>query len=539
MPGIGAGDRYAYRLDGGIPRPDPASRSQPEGVHAASEVVDPTLFHWHDQGFRAPAWREVVLYELHVGTFSHSGKFHGVAKGLDRILASGAKVIELMPVATFPGARGWGYDGVQLLAPQAAYGGAEELRALVDACHVRGLALVLDLVLNHFGPEGNYLGEFAEYASGTGTSWGQAIDLDGPGSRWVRHFLIACACAWVDEFHLDGVRLDAVHAFRDRSPVHFVAELSAALHGVGVARGRPVWVIAESDLGSPLPVEEPHVGGWGCDAMWCDDFHHALHAAVTGERHGYYVDFGPAELLARALERGAVQTGRRMRFRSGQHGSPSAFLDGAKRIVAAQNHDQVGNRALGERLATLAPGSEYAVAAALLTAPFVPLLFQGEEWGERAPFLYFTSLDDPELARAVSEGRRRERGPLSPDPQNPVLFERSRIDPERGQAELTRWYRTLCDLRRARPSLGPGAPGWTEAVAERGALVVRRLAPFEETLVLYNLTPRGVATELPRSRRGRWRLLLDAGGFGGPRSGRTAEETLALSGWGAVVLGSP
>ncbi len=543
VPGVGAGARYAYLLDGERRRPDPFSRAQPEGVHGPSEVVDPRAFRWSDGAFRAPPLADVVLYELHVGAFTRAGTFDAVAERLDDVAAAGANAVELMPVASFPGARNWGYDGVQWLAPQASYGGPERLRALVEACHRRGLAVVLDVVLNHLGPEGNYLAEFAPYFTPRHhTPWGDALDLDGADAGPVRDHLIDAALALVDEFHLDGLRLDAVHAFVDGSPVHVVAELAAALHARGAARGRPVWVIAESDLGSPHVVQPPAVGGWDCDAMWADDFHHALHAAVTGERAHYYADFGAPSLVARALERNLVQTGRHARFRGDRYGAPAAFLDGRTIVACAQNHDQVGNRARGERLSSLVPESLHAAAVALLTSPFLPLLFMGEEFGERAPFPYFTSFEDPQLARAVREGRRREYGEGAPDPQAPATFASAILDEARGGARgllLRRFHRALAELRRERPSLGTSAPGRTEAVADGRAVVVRRTGDFDETLAVFVLGPSATVVELPAARRGSWRPLLDAADFGGPQGTRLAGSALHLPGWGALVLGSP
>jgi maltooligosyltrehalose trehalohydrolase len=537
VAGVRAGMRYFYVVDGKQQIPDPASRFQPEGVHGPSQVVDPRAFRFTDGNWRTPPWGDALLYEIHVGTFSREGTFDGVVARLDDLAELGVTALELMPVADFPGARGWGYDGVHWLAPHASYGGPEKLRALVDQCHRRGIAVILDVVFNHFGPEGNYTAPLAPFLLPRGsTPWGDALDL---GSRGVRQFILGCARALVREFHLDGLRLDAVHAFTDRTPLHLVAELTAALHADGADRGQPVWVVAESDLGRACVVEDPAVGGWGCDAMWADDFHHALHAAATGERHHYYADFGPPSLLARVLERGVAQSGRRVRYRGATFGEPAAFLDGATRVVCAQNHDQIGNRARGERLSQLAPESLFAVAAALFSSPFVPLLFQGEEWGDPAPFPYFTAFADEQLGRAVTEGRRREHGRTALDPQDPASFEMAYLDRARGSEGLRRWHRALAALRRARPSLRAFAPGRTEACVEGDALCVRRTGPLDETLACYRLGRSAQELELPAPRRGTWRPLLDAGDFGGPENATLSNGKLRLAPWGAALFGAP
>jgi maltooligosyltrehalose trehalohydrolase len=540
VPGVGPGARYCYVLDGDRRRPDPASRSQPEGVHAPSEVVDPTRYRWQDTDTLQPPLTS--LYELHVGTFSPAGTFDGVAERLADLQDLGFDVLELMPVATWAGPRGWGYDGVTWLAPHAAYGGPERLRALVDACHQRGMAVVLDVVFNHLGPEGNYLGEYGPYFTDRHTGWGEALDLDGSAAGPVRAFILHAARALVAEFHLDGLRLDAVHALVDRSPQHLVAELSAALHADGEERGRPVWVIAESDLGTPRVVEPAEEGGWGCDALWHDDFHDALQAALTGEQTRRYADFGRVSQVARTLERGFCQTGRRSIYRGRRYGEPAAHLDGRRIVVYAQNHDQVGNRTFGERLSTLVPGCAHAVAVALLTSPFLPLVFMGEEYGEVAPFPFFTSFGDAVLGRAVRAARRREYGAGAPDPQDPATLEMARLRPANAGARgegLRRLYRTLLGLRRTRPSLAAQPLARTEAIAEGQAVVVRRASVREETLAVYKLGPEATQLLLPIPRHGEWRMIVDAGDFGGPQGAQLEGERLSLPGYGAIVCAAP
>lgn len=538
VPGARPGARYLYVLDGDRRRPDPASRSQPDGVHAASEIVDPNDFAWHDQSFRPAPWH--AFYELHVGSFSAAGTFAGVEEQIGRLVALGVDVVELMPVASFPGRRNWGYDGTHWLAPHAAYGGPHGLRQLVDACHARGLAVVLDVVLNHLGPEGNYLAEFGPYFSSLSTPWGPALDLDSPSAGPVRSHVIACARSLVEEYHLDGLRLDAVHAFTDHSPLHIVAELAATLHADAVRRGRPIWVIAESDLGETRAVEPAEEGGWGCDAMWADDFHHALHAVLTSERHSYYVDFGAPSQLARVLERGFYHSGHQVAYRGRRYGEPAAHLDGRRLIACTQNHDQVGNRARGERLAVLAPGCTHAAAALLLTSPFTPFLFMGEEQGEVAPFPYFTSFEDRALARAVTEGRIREQGAGTPDPQAIETFLSARVTPRPSQdRDVTAFYTALLGWRRKLPSLGQQAFDRTEAEASGATLIVRRGSPWEETLVVARLADSEDTVALPAARHGDWRLLLDAGDYGHPPCARRHNDRLTIAGYGAVLLAAP
>ncbi len=487
------GDDYAFALDGGPPRPDPRSPWQPAGVHGPSRLVDHAAFRWSDGGWRGPPLAASVLYELHVGTFTPAGTFDAAIEKLPALVDLGVTTVELMPVAEFPGDRGWGYDGVDLWAPHHAYGGPEGLKRLVDACHRHGLAVVLDVVYNHLGPDGNYLREFGPYFTDRhSTPWGDAVNLDGPGSDEVRAFFLDNACMWLRDYHLDGLRLDAVHAIVDTSAVHLLEELAGRVDALAAAVGRPLFVVAESDLNDPRIVRSRDAGGYGMDAQWSDDFHHALHTVLTGERSGYYADFGTLADLAKALRQAWVYDGRRSAFRERRHGRSSAGLSGDRFLGYAQNHDQVGNRATGERLAALVAPPRLAIAAALvLTAPFVPLLFEGEEWAGSTPFLYFTDHRDPALGDAVREGRRKEFAAFGwkpddvPDPQDPATFARSKLRwDERDRpphAGMLDWYRRLLALRRGRPELTDGrldrvrvryddAARWL--VMERGAVTV-------------------------------------------------------------------
>ncbi|HET9070576.1 MAG TPA: malto-oligosyltrehalose trehalohydrolase [Acidimicrobiales bacterium] len=465
LDGAGHGTRYRFSIDGGPPRPDPRSAWQPEGVDGPSAVVDHDAHRWADGAWKGARLASTVLYELHVGTFSEAGTFDGAIGHLDELVALGVDAVELLPVAEFGGSRGWGYDGVLLYAPHHAYGGPDGLKRLVDACHARGLAVVLDVVYNHLGPAGNYLAEYGPYFTDRyHTPWGSAVNFDGPGSDEVRRFVVDNARQWLVDYHVDGLRLDAVHAIVDEGALHILEELAEAAHAVADATGREEWVIAESDLNDPRLVRSPEAGGYGLDASWSDDFHHALHALLTGERDGYYADYGSVGQLARALERVYVFGRDWSPLRGRHHGRPVGDLPGSRFLGYLQNHDQIGNRAVGERSAALlTPGRLRVAAALVLLAPFVPMLFQGEEWGASTPWQYFTDHADPELGRAVREGRRREFAAFGwdpdqvPDPQDPATFARSRLDrAEQGRSphrELLAWHRVLIGLRRARPEL--------------------------------------------------------------------------------------
>ena len=454
--GIAPGARYFFRL-GDRDRPDPASRFQPEGVHGPSEVVDPA-FLWTDDGWGGKPLRELVFYELHVGTFTREGTFDAARARLADLVDLGVTAVEVMPVAQCPGERNWGYDGVDLFAVQASFGGPEAMKRFVDAAHALGLSVVLDVVYNHLGPEGNYLAELGPYfTSSYATPWGAALNLDGPGSDEVRRFFVENALHWIRDFHVDGLRLDAVHAFMDRSSRPFLEELAAAVHAEAATLGRPIHVIAESNANDARLVRERALGGLGLDAVWSDDFHHALHALLTGESHAYYQGFGSIEVLARAYRDGWAYQGEYSPARNRRHGSSPAGLPAERFVVCAQNHDQVGNRAHGERLVHLA-GFESAklAAATVLLSPFLPLIFMGEEYGERAPFHYFVHHGDPALVAAVREGRRREFGESgSLDPQAEETFLRSKLDGKCAREEphrtLLELHRELLRLRRATP----------------------------------------------------------------------------------------
>jgi maltooligosyltrehalose trehalohydrolase len=484
---------YAFSLDGDEPLPDPRSRWQPQGVLGFSRTVDPASFAWTDSGFRAQPLSRAVFYELHVGTFSPEGSFRGAIGRLGHLQQLGVTHVELLPVAAFPGERGWGYDGVSLYSPHPAYGPPDELKALVDACHARGLAVVFDVVHNHLGPEGNFLPHFGPYFSESRrTPWGPAPNLDGADSDEVRRFFIESALAWLRDYHGDGLRLDAVHALVDHSPLPFLEELRAAVDGLALAVGRPLFVIAESDANDPRLVKPRREGGLGLDAMWSDDFHHALHAFVTGERGGYYADYGGCAEVVDALARGLVYAGRYSPYRRRRHGrADGGELSGAQLVGFVQNHDQVGNRPRGDRL-TASLGFERlrVLAGVLLTAPLVPLLFQGEEWGASAPFPFFCDYRDPRLRKAVRVGRREAlRAGASDcadvrDPCARATFFAAKLDwqePLRGRhQEMLAWYRSLVELRRRWRWLGAGRLlGPDVRCSEKESWIALRRGPLE------------------------------------------------------------
>jgi len=559
--GIEAGTRYRYVLDGQKSRPDPASRFQPDGVHGPSAVIDPHAFLWSDDRWSGVPIQQFIIYELHVGTFTREGTFHAIIPLLDYLKNDvGITAIELMPIAQFPGARNWGYDGVSPFAVQSSYGGPDGLRAFVNACHERGIAVVLDVVYNHLGPEGNYLGDFGPYFTDRyRTPWGCAINYDGPDSDEVRAYVISNALYWVTEFHIDALRLDAIHGIFDCSTRHILRELTDAVHAQAERLGRLIHVIAESDLNDVRVIAPIAEGGYGLDAQWNDDFHHALHTVLTGERRGYYEDFGRLDQLAMALKEGFVYSGQRSRFRRRRHGSPSISRPPSQFIVYSQNHDQVGNRAGGERLSTLVPREALKVAAAAyLLALNVPLLFMGEEYGETSPFLYFVDHEDPVLVEAVRKGRRAEFASFAwegevPDPQDPFTFERSRVHPgpqtQGDRAQLLRWYHRLIALRKSVLALGSALPSqlehdvWVEET-EQILILHRRVLGARAALVILGFNREPISVTL-RKPLGTWELIvssldLEFGGLGYNNFPATAVieekgQTISMPAYGVAV----
>ncbi|MER5634116.1 malto-oligosyltrehalose trehalohydrolase [Streptomyces nitrosporeus] len=514
------GDRYGFVLDGGPVLPDPRSRRQPDGPDGESAVVDQEAYTWRHPwaGRGLPG---AVLYELHIGTFTGAGTFDAAAARLGHLADLGVTHVSLMPVCPFPGTHGWGYEGVSLWAVHEPYGGPAGLKRFVDTAHGLGLAVVLDVVHNHLGPSGNHLPSFGPYFTDTHhTPWGSAVNLDAPGSDEVRAFLLGSALAWLRDYRLDGLRLDAVHALADGRALTFLEELAAGADALAAELGRPLPLIAESDLCDPRTTTPRAEGGLGLHAQWNDDFHHALHTALTGESQGYYADFAAAPLaaLAKTVTAAFFHNGTYSSFRGRHHGRPVDITrTPAHRFVGyAQTHDQIGNRALGDRLsASLSPGLQACAAALVLTGPFTPMLFMGEEWGARTPWQFFTDHTDPALAEAVREGRRREFGAHGwaaediPDPQDPATRDRSCLDWEEAEREphagLRAWYRELIALRRALPDLSdPDLASVRTAYDERARWFVCRRGDLR---IAVNLA--GAAAAIPlgsgrhRSRTGR------------------------------------
>ncbi len=532
---VNAGALYQYVLDGKTARPDPASEFQPRGVHGPSQVMD-GRFDWNDKMWRGLELKKYVLYELHVGTFTPEGTFDAIIPRIANLKQLGVTAIELMPVAQFPGARNWGYDGTYPFAVQDSYGGPAALKRLVNACHERGMAVVLDVVYNHLGPEGNYLGEFAPYfTEAYRTPWGAALNFDGPHSDEVRRYFIQNALQWIQEFHFDGLRLDAINAIVDTSARKFLEELSAECHAAGEKLNRPVYLIAESDRNDAKVVEGSEVGGWGLDASWNDDFHHALHVLMTGERNGYYEDYSGVEDLARAFRDGFIYAGQYSTFRQKRHGTSTHDLHGEHFVVFSQDHDQIGNRMLADRYSQAMSLDQLKLAAAVvLLSPYVPMLFMGEEYGEPAPFQYFVSHEDKGLIEAVRKGREEEFARFQwadklPDPQAEVTFLRSKMNWElqnSGKYKIIReFYRELLDLRARIPALSELSKSDQEVLvfAEQNTLFIRRWSGESQACIAFHFggTTANVDAPIPA---GRWKVVLDSSnqtpGSGEERAGK-------------------
>ena len=469
------GTLYFFVLDTEIVKPDPATYSQPAGVHGPSEVLDHAAFTWTDTHWQGIEPEDLVLYELHIGTFTKGGTFGEAIGRLDVLRELGINGVQVMPVAQFPGTRNWGYDGVHPYAVQNSYGGPSGLKTFVDACHERGIAVVLDVVYNHLGPEGNYIGLFGPYFTDKyRTLWGEAVNFDGPYSDEVRAYFIGNALHWFGHYHVDGLRLDAVHSIFDMSAKPFLAELAECTAEFSRKDGRRHFLIAESNLNDVRILKSIEEGGWGLDAQWNDDFHHSLHALLTADRNGYYDDFGSVEDFRKAWKEAFVYTWKYSRYRKRHHGSPVADRPERQFVVYAQNHDQVGNRMLGDRLATHIPFEALKLAAgAVILSPYIPMLFMGEEYGEAAPFLYFVSHSDQELVRAVSAGRKKEFSSFRwegepPDPQDENTFLRSKLDWEQRTAGnhrvLLEFYRKLIGLRKENRAVNDTEREVTESV---------------------------------------------------------------------------
>jgi len=537
------GERYGFLLDGSDAlRPDPRSRRQPRGVHGPTALYDAGRFEWTDADWEGRALAGGIIYELHIGTFTPEGTLDSAIARLDHLCELGVTHVELLPVNAFSGDWNWGYDGVLWYAVHEGYGGPAAYQRFVDAAHERGLAVIQDVVYNHLGPSGNYLPEFGPYLrDGEHTSWGESVNLDETA---VRDYIIENALMWLQDFHVDGLRLDAVHALHDERTPHLLSELSSRVDALSAEQGRPLTLIAESDLNDPTLILPRDTGGHGLTAQWSDDWHHAIHVALTGETEGYYADFAAADAVAKVSQGGFFHDGTFSSFRGRAHGMPVPSSVPAWRLVTfAQDHDQVGNRAAGDRLSASLSPDRLAVAAVLtLTAPGTPMLFMGEEWGASTPWQFFTSHPEPELARATAEGRISEFARMGwdpaqvPDPQDPATFERSHLDwSEIGTPPHDRvldLYRRLAALRRELPDLtDPDLSRTHVVVSDRDAAPDARAYRLDrgEVAVLVNLTADEVEFDLPPDAR----VLLETA------PARISARSIALASDSAVIVGPP
>jgi len=518
---VAPGSLYYYRLDTAVERPDPASRFQPQGVHGPSQVQN-THFDWGDSSWFGLPLQDYVIYELHVGVFTPEGTFDAIITHLPELKATGITAIELMPVAQFPGSRNWGYDGVFPYAVQNTYGGPDGLKRLVNACHQQGLAVILDVVYNHLGPEGNYFSAYGPYFTDRyRTPWGTAVNYDGPHSDEVKYFFIQNALYWINEFHIDSLRLDALHAIVDTSVQPFIRQMAAAVHALGRRLNRRVYLFGESDRNDTIFLKSPELGGYGLDVLWNDDFHHALHVMLTGEQSGYYQDFLGISCLQKAYREGFIYSGQYSVYRQRSFGSSSGNLPAAGLLVFSQNHDQVGNRMLGERLSQLVSFEKQKLAAgAVLLSPYIPLVFMGEEYGEKAPFLYFIEHSDAGLIEATRQGRRREFVSFAwqgepPDPQDQSTFFKSKLDHTLRRREphsvLYRFYQELLRLRRESPALAllDKENMQVTSYENAGVMVVRRWAGNEQVVIIFNFSDSRVPFNLALP-GGCWRKQLDS-----------------------------
>jgi maltooligosyltrehalose trehalohydrolase len=546
---ISRGTRYFYRLGNGRDRPDPASHFQPDGVHGPSQVVDHSLFRWEDAGWRGIALPEMIMYELHTGTFTAEGTFASIIPRLRALKTLGINSIEIMPVAQFPGERNWGYDGVYPFAVQNSYGGPDGLKKFVNACHKNGMAVILDVVYNHLGPEGNYLWDFGPYFTDKyRTPWGQAINFDDACSNEVRNFFVENALHWFSNYHIDALRLDAIHGISDLSAVPFLQELAAKAGKYSARSGRKFLLIAESDLNDSRTVRPRIQGGLGLDAQWCDDFHHSLHTLLTGEREGYYKDFGEMGHMIKSFKEGFVYSGGYSEYRKRNHGNSSRDIPARKLVVFSQNHDQVGNRMLGERLTTLVSFESLKLAAgAVLLSPYIPLLFMGEEYGEESPFLYFISHSDPGLIEAVRKGRREEFNAFTwkgepPDPWSTDTFHASKVNWKKRKTGMHRvllnFYRHLILLRHKLPALS-GTKKCLEANASwnNKSMVLIRWKGKDQTFCILNFSAADESSEftLPGAV---WRKVIESSGTEWKGPGALAPDKIIKKDDRAITLRS-
>ena len=521
--GLRAGEDYCFVIDDRRGRPDPVSRWQPEGVHGPSRVVNPAAFAWSDGNWRGIPLRDYLIYELHTGAFTPEGTFDAIAPRLAYLRELGITAIELMPVAQFPGRRNWGYDGVGLYAPQSTYGGPEGLKRLIDSCHRAGLAVVLDVVYNHLGPEGNYLADFGPFFTAAyRTPWGDAINYDGPLSDGVRRFFVDNALYWLTEYHVDALRLDAIHGIFDFGAHHILKEMAEAFHEQAKLLGRAAFLIAESDLNDARVIRPPALGGYGVDAQWLDDFHHALRTALTGDTRGYFADFDGLPSLRKAITQGFVYDGQHSRCRRRRHGSSSQDRPGEQFVAFTENHDQVANAFQGVRSSRLLTLDRQKLAAAVMIfSPFLPLLFMGQEYGETAPFDYFTDHGDPALIEAVREGRRRDAGAFLEgefhDPQAPATFQSCKLDwslfRKPPHCWLLAWYRASIAARAQYACLSNCRKSLARVEVDsqnRWLVMERRDSAGSRALLIANFSSAAQAVRVPFV-NARWSLRLWSG----------------------------
>ena len=516
------GTLYFYRLESERDRPDPASQFQPDGVHGPSLVIDHGSFHWEDKDWRGISPSEMIIYELHTGTFTPEGTFNAVIPRLSELMDTGINVIEVMPVAQFPGERNWGYDGAYPFSVQNSYGGPEGMKRLVNECHKEGIAVILDVVYNHLGPEGNYLWDYGPYFTDKyKTPWGMAINFDNAYSNEVRNFFIENALHWLKNYHIDALRLDAIHGISDLSAKPFLQELAERVEEFSASERRRFYLIAESDLNDSRVITPRVVGGYGIDAQWCDDFHHSVHTLLTGEKDGYYIDFGRIEHIVKSMREGFVYSGDYSEYRKRNHGNSSKNRPADQFIVFSQNHDQIGNRMFGERLTRLVSFESLKLAAGtVLLSPYIPLLFMGEEYGEDTPFLYFVSHSDPVLIEAVRKGRREEFKAFAwkgepPDPQGFETFLHSKIHWEKRETGhhrvLSDFYKYLIELRKETPVLSNLDKESLEVYGFEGdkVLCMRRWRYDSHIFCIFNFNEEDInlRVSLPQ---GTWSKVLDS-----------------------------
>jgi maltooligosyltrehalose trehalohydrolase len=547
VEGVEPGSLYVYRLDGEKERPDPASHFQPQGVHGPSQVVN-FRFPWEDKNWTGIPLQDYIIYELHMGTFTPEGTFDAVIPCLDKLKELGITAVEIMPVAQFPGSRNWGYDGVYPFAVQDSYGDSDGLKRLVNACHRKGLAIILDVVYNHLGPEGNHIGDFGPYFTDRyQTLWGQALNFDGPDSDEVRRFFIENALYWITEFHIDALRLDALHAILDISAYPFIEELSVTFHQQVKKLRRKAYLIGESAANDVRLIRSRQQGGFGLDAQWNDDFHHSLHALLTGEQTGYYQDFGQLQHLVKAFQEGFVYSGEYSSYRQRRHGTSSKDIPAHRFVVFAQNHDQVGNRAQSERLSQLVSFDALKLTAGVvLLSPFIPLLFMGEEYAETTPFPYFINHSDPTLVEAVRKGRQQEFATFHwqgkpPDPQDGKTFLRAKINHhqrDEGQHHvLFEFYKELIRLRKETPALAYLNKDALEVLGyEKDKLLfLRRWRGDSEVTAVFNFSDAQVSVALPIP-AGHWRKQLDSADEQWQGEGSAVPEQLSSEGEVTLTL---